>query len=149
MFEELLEKTRKLREGKYDKVGSGELPNKYYVIGTGDFMIEESPGSFNWASEVLGGDWKNVKDTDFGVYDTFEEAVQVARDKAEIFEDEPIPNAVNHIAVEDHISGEVYYIGIQGRKADSIWKEYEFTVDERDESDFTKKEMEKRGEEFK
>ena len=72
MFNELFDKTRKLREGKYDKVGSGELPNKYYVVGTGDFLIEESPGSYNWASEVLGGEWGKVTDTDFGVYDTFE-----------------------------------------------------------------------------
>lgn len=136
------------REG----IGSGKLPNKYYVSGASDFYAMEERGHYNWASDNhdVGNEYKT-----YGVFDTYAEALAKAREVADQeFGNEPVKDGINTIAIDDHLSGQIYTIGWYAHKNKSesilgsgeIWT---YEIEEYEDTKFTEDEMEKQGVEFK
>lgn len=135
------------RVAGYEDIGSGKLPNKYYVTGSSDFWVNEEIGSksYTWASEVFGFD---VKSKEYGIFDTYEEALKKANDITFGFNlsDGPVKDEINIVVIEDHLTGELFSYGFMGNKTDFG---YTFRVDMTEDISFTKSQLEEAGFEFK
>jgi len=127
------------------KIGSGELPNKYYVTVSSDYMVETEPATYNWASDqglIKAQGFPSVEK----VFDTYKEARAYAEELMdELSPEEPHEDGFNSIAIEDHLSGEVFSAGLYAKKVTNPYKYY---IDYHEDVGFTKNEMEKQGEVF-
>ena len=123
-------------------IGSGKLPNKYYVSWSNNFWLETEKGIYDWASEDKELRKKIGKDKGkmVGVFNTFEEALWKAHDLAEQMSPD---GDIRLVTIEDHISGEVYMIALNAKKTQ--WG-LDFHKTEEDETKFTR---EKLGDDFR
>lgn len=127
-------------------IGDGKIPNKYYVSASSDFLVFKN-GQGDWASEKLGFKAKSIgKGKTFNKY---KDAIKYADYLSEQFPENPDMNTLNHVTVEDRLSGEVASIGIEAYKSKKgILNTVKTDVSRREDYGFTKKELEKRGLKF-
>lgn len=120
------------------KIGSGELPNKYYVSTSPDFYAATTPGTYDWASELP--EFKEVSTgsigAGFGPFDTFPEAFDKFSELFEQIPEEPTTGAFHYVMIEDHVSGVIYEGVLYATKDKWGWK---FHKDQTDDTSFTSK----------
>ena len=142
--EKVIEKFKRIIEAEdYSKVGSGKLPNKYYVTAIGDFLIETEDSVFDWASgtEYFGKDWKPVY-KEIGIFNTYKEAKEAAQRVIDEIPSAPEKDTINTVTIEDHLTGELMSAGLVGVK---VKEPYRFEFEVREDIGFTKEKMEKAG----
>jgi len=133
---------QKIEEG-YEQIGSGKLPNKYYVTGSGDYYMMVKRGTLDWASEQLK-DFK-PKSKKYGVFNTYKEATAaVDTASASEFGSEPNPAGINTITVEDHLTGELLHYGFVAYKQAG----YRYEIEQFGDTKFTAEKMKQAGQTF-
>lgn len=121
------------------KIGSGELPNKYYVSTSADFYASATAsGSYGWASELP--EFKEVTSgsgpLEFGPFDNFQDAFAKFSELFEQLPREPEEGAFHYVMIEDHVSGVIYEGSLYALKTKWGWK---FSIDQLDNTGFTSK----------
>lgn len=120
-------------------VGSGKLPNKYYVTASEDFLATEDGHHYGAASETEGIK-EVVSDVfggqTFGPFDTFQEALDKFNEIYDSIGEEPVTGGFNSVVIEDHISGEIYSGSLMAKKTKFGWK---FFKEYNDDTSFTSK----------
>lgn len=121
-------------------IGSGKLPNKYYVTNSNDYYVMKKKGQLDWASEH--GMIKKFKDfpQEMRAFNTYEEALEYTRSIT--FPEVPTEDTLNSIFIEDHISGEVFHSYILARPHQHP---YEYSEEEDENIKFTKETMKEKG----
>ena len=140
-------KRRVVESGAADLIGSGTLPNKYYVSHHGDFQVLRTGTSgtpvphgneLDWASEDedLSSRVTFGNGGEDGVFDTFDAALEKAESVAEgISED---ADDLRSVIIEDHISGVIYEIILVAYPTKFGYK---FEVETRDDTRFTREKL--------
>lgn len=127
-------------------IGDGKLPNKYVVSGSNDFLVNNN-GVADWASEKLGLKPKTILREK--TFNKFKDAMKYADEKAEMIPEDPRTDTLNHITVEDRLSGEVATIGVESYKSKKgILNTIKTTIDRRIDTRFTEKTMKEKGVKF-
>lgn len=118
------------------KIGSGELPNKYYVTAMPNFYVSpEGKSSYGYASEIPEfKEFVNGKEEEFGPFDTFPEAFGRFTALFEEIPEEPTMGACHSVMIEDHVSGEIYSGSLYAAKHKWGWK---FGTNQNDDTKFT------------
>ena len=134
------------------QVGDGQLPNKYWVSKSSDFLTNknsavENDGELNhydWATSAYSYDDFPPLYQTLGCYNTFKEALRIA-------ESQDLPSPTNHnwdnfhsVAIEDRLSGVIF---------EAEWHEIfsenratpTYSFREQNDSNLTKRYMEERG----
>lgn len=133
---------KKLKENDTSKIGSGELPNKYYVTSITDFYVETTTGSLDWASD--SGVIESTSNP-LGVFDTYAEAKKKAEEVVNSFGEEPTEEGPNSVIIEDHVTGQVYQHGFV-RYNSKYGSRFKIEIFE--DVDFTKEKIEQSGQTF-
>jgi len=124
------------------QIGDGKLPNKYWVSISEDYYYyknDEEGGVWTWLGDL--GLFK-PKGKTVALFDTYKEAREFVEDIPFDYGHEEIH--VNSIFIEDRLSGQVF------EKVKAFSPEHgQINTFHEDDVEFTKKEMEKRGEAFK
>lgn len=131
-------KRRVVESGAADLIGSGTLPNKYYVSHHGDFQVLRNGNELDWASEDedLSSRVTFGNGGEDGVFDTFDAALEKAESVAEgISED---ADDLRSVIIEDHISGVIYEIILVAYPTKFGYK---FEVETRDDTRFTREKL--------
>jgi hypothetical protein len=130
-------------------IGDGKSPNRYWVTWTNDFMICKK-GHCDWASQSKK--FKVKGETIKKPFNTYQEAIDYIENNL-IVSDVPKEDNINTVQIEDRISGQVYEQGIVAypKREEGILqnKGWVFEIETHPEINFTKKEMERRGEQFR
>jgi hypothetical protein len=121
-------------------IGSGKLPNKYYVTNSNDYYVMKKPGQLDWASEH--GMIKKFKDfpEQMRAFNTYDEAIDYVQSLE--LPETPAENTMNSIFIEDHITGELFHYYILARPNKLP---YNFSIESTEYIGFTKKTMEEAG----
>ena len=131
-------KRRVVESGAADLIGSGTLPNKYYVSHHGDFQVLRNGNELDWASEDedLSSRVTFGNGGEDGVFDTFDAALEKAESVAEgISED---ADDLRSVIIEDHISGVIYEIILVAYPTKFGYK---FEVERWDDTRFTREKL--------
>ena len=124
------------------QIGDGKLPNKYWVSISEDYYYyqPDKDGAYlTWLGDL---DLFEPKGKTIQVFDTYQEAREFVEDI--IFDYAHDDIHVNSIFIEDRLSGQVF------EKVKAFSPEHgQINTFHEDDVEFTRKEMEKRGESFK
>lgn len=136
MFERRMEANKTAIKPNED-IGSGKLPNKYTVVGVGDFFIQTDNG-MEWIGDV-DKEFDASANEDFGTFDTFPEALNELRNQADNFPDSvPTDGNINTLTIEDHITGIIYQYGFNAYPTKSRWNSgYVFELETYDDTKYT------------
>lgn len=117
-------------------VGDDKLPNKYWVCWNNSFLEETEPGTFEWPEkQPFPG-----KGSCAGPFSTFREAKEYYDNIS--LDDEPCADCTTNKTIEDRLSGELCNAVVH-----KIMRP-RYTYDDRCDTIFTRKEMERRGAKF-
>jgi len=135
-------------------VGDGKLPNKYFVVVSNHWLIVKKRGKYTFtvgSDELFEGKYKGESET-FGPYDTYKEAWDKLNEEMIGFVP-PTENGYCSGYIDDRISGEIAScecVQFTKKFRNDIFKIkiplFEFET--RQDYQFTKDEMEKRGKVF-
>lgn len=122
------------------KIGSGELPNKYYVSTSASFYVSTTPGDYEYEYSENVPEFKEFSEgsqsLEFGPFDTFPEAFDKFTELFEQIPYEPTAGAFHSVIIEDHVSGQIYEGALFATKTKWGWK---FNTEQRDDTSFTSK----------
>jgi len=87
-------------------VGDGKLPNYYWVSVSNDYYYSNEEGDVSWVGDVLRG-FKSKGKT-IAVFDTYKQAKEYVETELYLGMKSDDGITINHITIEDRISGELY-----------------------------------------
>jgi len=94
------------------QIGDGKLPNKFWVSISEDYYVVSEPGVMDWASDQ--GIIKNPRGKTLAVFSSYKAARNfVDNELPELGREYDDGISVNTITIEDRISGEVFWRGIE------------------------------------
>lgn len=131
-----------IQESARKQIGDNKLPNKYWVSVSNDYGYYDSENNVvEWAGDFIKG-FKSTGGT-VAVFKTYAEAKKYIAENFQLGMLDPVHGAINRIAIEDRLSGEVYE---ESRTFNPIT--CHVSEDAREHVTFTKKTMEARGVKF-
>jgi hypothetical protein len=133
------------RKSYKEMIGDGNLPNRYWVSYSNDFLICKD-GSCDWVGDHIK--FKSKGKTISHAFKTYAEARAFAQRFIDQMTDSPTRKSINRVDIEDRLSGEVYECTIYAYPTGGMLGGYHTKIEEREDIGFTKKKMEERGFKF-